>query len=260
MRETSIVHPAAAEGFAANASGYARGRPDYPDAIVGWLRDALGLRAGRRVVDVGAGTGLFTARLVETGADVVAVEPVDAMRERLAGRFPAVDAQAGTADALPLPDGSVDAIVCAQAFHWFANDAAMREFARVLRPGGSLGLVWNVRDESVPWVRKLTGIAAPHEGDVPRFHRGDWRRAFPAAGFGPLEESRFPHVHAGPPEAVVVDRFLSVSFIAALPPDAREAVARQLRELVATEPALAGRDVVAFPYETRAFRTVLTDG
>ncbi len=259
MNEPTI-HRAAADGFTANAAGYARGRPDYPEAIVGWLSGALGLAPGRRVVDLGAGTGKFTARLVATGADVIAIEPVDAMRGRLASAFPAVDARAGTAEALPLPDASVDAVVCAQAFHWFANDAAMRELARVIRPGGALGLVWNVRDESVPWVRKITDIATPHEGDVPRFHRGDWRRLFPAAGFGPLVESRFPHVHVGPAEAVVVDRFLSVSFIATLPDGMRADVERQLRDLVATDPALAGRDVVSFPYETRAFHAVRTSG
>ncbi len=261
MDDAPTIHRAAADGFTANASGYVRGRPDYPEAIVGWLRDALGLGPGRTVVDLGAGTGKFTVRLVETGADVIAVEPVDAMRERLVGDFPAVEARAGTAEALPLPDASVDAIVCAQAFHWFANAAALRECARVIRPGGALGLVWNVRDESVPWVRRITDIASPHEGDAPRFHRGDWRRVFPAAGFGPLETSRFRHVHVGPPEAVIVDRFLSVSFIAALPADVRAAVARQLRELVENDPALVGRAVVSFPYETLAYRAArIVDG
>ncbi len=146
------------------------------------------------------------------------------------------------------------AVVCAQAFHWFANAAATAEIARVVAPGGCLALVWNVRDESVPWVARLTELVRPYEGDAPRFHTGAWRRAFPAPGFEPLEEASFPHAHVGPPDVVIVERFLSVSFIAALPPDERAAVERRLRELIATEPALAGNERVAFPYRTVAFR------
>lgn len=253
---SSSLHDAASAGFTANAAGYARGRPDYPAALDGWLRDALGLRAGRTVVDLGAGTGKFLPRLQTTGATLIAVEPVDAMRARLVADHPSVDARAGTADALPLGDATVDAVVCAQAFHWFANTAALAEIARVLRPGGVLALIWNVRDASVRWVRALTEVVAPHEGDAPRYHKGDWRRVFPAAGFGPLEETRFAHAHVGSPEQVVVDRFLSVSFIAALPAPERAEVERRLRAVVAGEPALAGRDTIAMPYRTDAFRCV----
>lgn len=253
MPSDPTVHRAAAVGFEANAAGYARGRPDYPPALDRWLCDEVGLGPGRTVVDLGAGTGKFTSRLLATDADVIAIEPVDAMRVRLAADHPGVDARAGTAEALPLADASVDAVACAQAFHWFANRAATAELARVIRPGGVLALVWNVRDESVPWVHAITTIIEPFEGDAPRFHKGDWARVFPAAGFSPLRETRFPHVHRGPPEQVIVERFLSVSFIAALPDAQRADVARRLRALIDAEPALAGASEVAFPYETVAY-------
>ena len=107
-------------------------------------------------------------------------------------------------------------IVCAQAFHWFANPAALAEIHRVLKPGGMLGLIWNVRDESVAWVAALTRIMAPYEAGVPRYHSQEWRRLFPAEGFGPLRERHFPNSHSGPAEEVIVERILSVSFIAAL--------------------------------------------
>jgi SAM-dependent methyltransferase len=253
MPDAPAIHPAAACGFDAQAQAYARGRPDYPPALDAWLRDTLGLHAGRSVVDLGAGTGKFVPRLLATGARVTAIEPVAAMRAVLQADWPDVPALAGTAEAIPLPAASVDAVVCAQAFHWFANPTALAEIRRVLRPGGRLGLVWNVRDERVPWVARLTELVRPHEGDAPRYHRGDWRRLFPFEGFGPLHEAHFAHGHTGTPEQVIVERFLSVSFIAALPPAEHQAVAAQLRALIAGEPALAGHAAVTFPYDTAAF-------
>jgi len=248
------VHAAARQGFAKEAQAYARGRPEYPAALAGWLAGTLGLGPGRAAADVGAGTGKFTKLLAATGAGTVAVEPVDAMHAQIeAQRLPGVRAVAGTAQAIPLPDGALDAVVCAQAFHWFAGREALDEFHRVLRPGGRLGLVWNVRDESVDWVAALTAIITPFEGDAPRFHKGDWRRPFPHPGFGALVETRLPHEHVGPPQQVIVDRFLSVSFIAALPDAPRAQVRAQLEALVATHPALRGRETVRFPYTTLAF-------
>ncbi|SMF00288.1 Methyltransferase domain-containing protein [Tistlia consotensis] len=246
------VHRAAAEGFQAQATTYARGRPDYPPAVAGWLRDDLGLAAGGIVVDLGAGTGKFLPRLLATGATVLAVEPVAGMRAELTARHPEVEARACSADAIPLADASLDAVVCAQAFHWFANRRALAEIRRVLKPGGRLGLIWNVRDESVDWVAALTRILEPYEGDTPRFRSLDWS-LFPADGFGPLVERRYPQGHSGPAEQVILDRMLSVSFIAALPAEEREAVAAAIRRLIAATPALAGRAEVTFPYETRAY-------
>jgi len=255
--DKGAVHEAAQRGFSQEAGTYARGRPDYPAPLSDWLKNTLGLAAGRQVADVGAGTGKFTQLLAATGAQVTAVEPVDAMRARIdAMQWPNVRAVAGTAQALPLAGASQDALVCAQAFHWFAHRAALDEFQRVLRPGGRLGLVWNVRDESVDWVAALTAIVTPHEGDAPRYHRGDWRLAFPHPGFGALEEARFPHAHVGPPQQVIVDRFMSVSFIAALPEAGQAKVRAQIETLIATHPALRGRETVRFPYQTVAFHCV----
>jgi SAM-dependent methyltransferase len=249
---SSHVHDAAQRGYTSEASTYERGRPEYPVALDAWLRDTLRLGPGRHVADVGAGTGKFCRRLLATGADVVAVEPVDAMREQ-ASRIDGLRTLAATAQAIPLPEASLDAIACAQAFHWFASTQALDEFARVLRPGGRLGLVWNVRDESVDWVARITQIITPHEGDAPRFHRGDWRKPFPHAAFTPLQEAAFAHSHDGPPSVVIVDRILSVSFIASLDERGRAEVRAALEDLVATHPALRGQEVVRFPYRTLAF-------
>jgi ubiquinone/menaquinone biosynthesis C-methylase UbiE len=135
------VHVAAQQGFTSEAQAYARGRPEYPAALATWLQQGLQLGPGRTVADVGAGTGKFTKRLLATGADVVAVEPVDAMRAQIEVAWPGVRALPGTAAHLPLEGESMDAVVCAQAFHWFASHEALDEFHRVLKPGGKLGLV-----------------------------------------------------------------------------------------------------------------------
>ncbi|MCF4125877.1 class I SAM-dependent methyltransferase [Methylobacterium sp. SyP6R] len=246
----SDLHPAAAGGFSAGAETYARGRPDYPAALSAWLRETLRLEPGRSVADLGAGTGKFTRLLATTGADVTAIEPVDAMRAQLAASLPGVTARPGSAEAMPLADASLDALVCAQAFHWFSTKAALAEIRRVLKVGGRFGLVWNVRDDGTPWVAELTTIMNAHEGDAPRYHTGVWRGLFPAEGFGPLHEASFPHGHTGTPEQVILDRTLSVSFIAALPEAERAKVAQSVRDLIARTPELAGRDAVTFPYRT----------
>ncbi|HEX8802631.1 MAG TPA: class I SAM-dependent methyltransferase, partial [Acidimicrobiales bacterium] len=149
------VNPAAL-GFDANAGDYERGRPSYPAEAVALVVGRGGIGPGRRVLDLAAGTGKMTRLLLPTGADVVAVEPVAGMRaalERLAAASPGLEVLDGTAENLPLPDGSVDAVTVAQAFHWFDPPVALAEMRRVLRPGGHLFLVWNVRDREHDWVR-----------------------------------------------------------------------------------------------------------
>ncbi len=249
---TAKIHRIAAEGFSAGAANYVAGRPEYPPAIEAWLTHELGLESGKTVLDLGAGTGKFSRSLLATGAKVIAVEPVPAMMDQLVRQYPEIEARIGSADAIPLSDASVDAVVCAQSFHWFATPEALHEIHRLLKPGGALGLVWNVRDNNVKWVAALSRIMKPLEGDAPRFHSQKWRALFPAEGFGPLREKRFQNWHTGHPEQVIVERILSVSFIAALPPEGQERVKAELREVIATAPELAGKAEVTFPYETLA--------
>jgi SAM-dependent methyltransferase len=253
------IHHSAAQGYARNADVYVRGRPEYPEAVDAWLRETLGLGLGAKALDVGAGTGKFARRLHGLGADVQAVEPVAAMRDAFAKTLPEVPVHPGTAESLPFDPASFDALVCAQAFHWFPTRGAVAEFRRVLKTGGKLGLIWNVRDESVDWVAHLTGILRPYEGDTPRYASGAWRKAFPASGFGPLSEIRIPHGHTGPAEEVVVARMLSVSFIAALPEATRAEIAEAVRAVIARYPALRGKETVTFPYVTVCYSCVRTD-
>jgi SAM-dependent methyltransferase len=238
------IHRSAAVGYERAPAAYERGRPGYPEEAVAVLAERLGLGPGATVLDLAAGTGKLTCALAATGADVVAVEPVAEMRAALTG----VRALAGTAEEIPLEGGSVHAITVAQAFHWFRGEEALAEIHRVLRPRGGLGLVWNLRDESVPWVAELTRIMEPHRGDAPRAASGAWREAFERTVlFEPLEAATFRHVHELSVEGLVA-RVASVSFIAALPEPDRIRVLAEVREL-------ADGSTVELPYRTEVYWT-----
>jgi SAM-dependent methyltransferase len=247
------VHPAAAEGFARGAQTYVRGRPDFPPVVREWLRDDLDLHQGKVVLELGAGTGKFTTHLVATGARVIALDPVAQMLEQLTRKVSEATPLLGSAASIPLADHTVDAVVCAQSFHWFATATALAEMARVLKPGGVLGLIWNVRDQSADWVAALTRLIAPYEGNAPRYDHGEWRGVFPAQGFTPLIERRVAHGHTGSPEHVIIDRIASISFIAALEDAERARLIGRVRELIASTPSLAGREEVTFPYVTMVY-------
>jgi len=232
------VHPVAASGFDSGAAAYERGRPSYPAAAVDLVVEELGIGPGATVVDLGAGTGKWTRLLVERGPRVVAVEPVRGMRDELATAVPGVEVLDAPAESVPLPDGSVDVVTAAQAFHWFDAPAALAECARLLRPGGGLGLVWNERDESVPWVAELNAIMTGPRGGVPAYDEHvDWPAVVAADGrFTPLEH-RAVGSSQGMDEAKLVDRVSSTSYIAALTDERRAEVVAAVRELVAGFPA-----------------------
>lgn len=248
------VHPLA-EAFGTVADTYERARPDYPEAAVAWIVEVLRLGPGRRVADVGAGTGKLTRQLRPTGADLVAVEPVEGMRAYLAD-LDGVPAVAAVAERLPFRDASLDAIVAGQAFHWFDGAAALRDWHRVLRPGGRVGLVWNARDGSAAaWVAAVTRIVDRYAGTAPRHRREGWREAFDATDrFVPLQQRSFPHLQRLTPDEVV-DRYASTSFIAALDEERQAEALAAIRQVLATHPDTRGREQVVHPYRTDVFWT-----
>jgi SAM-dependent methyltransferase len=224
------IHSAAAEGFARSAAAYERGRPGYPPEALEWLRRRLRLGAERTVVDVAAGTGKLSRALAATGAEVLAVEPVAEMRALIG---PGISAVAGTAESLPLPDGSADAVTVGQAFHWFDGHAALREFHRLLRPGGAVALLWNRRLLEDPIHAQVDRLLAPHRGDVPAHRSEGWREALVRTPlFGPPEEREFPNAQVLDGEGLV-DRVGSTSFVAALPDAERERLLSEARALAA---------------------------
>jgi SAM-dependent methyltransferase len=249
----SDIHRSAAQGYAASAAKYVQGRPDYPAEVDDWLRSELALGPGKVVLDLGAGTGKFVPHLLQTGASVVAVEPIAAMLAQLVQLNRGVEAKQGSAETIPLAAASVDAVVCAQSFHWFANQDALAEIRRVLKPGGALGLIWNIRDERIAWVAELRRTFEPHAGDAPRFHTQAWRKVFPATGFDGFRERQFPHGHTGSPQHVILDRVLSTSFIAALSTAQRQRIAEDVWKLISETSELAGKTEVTMPYVTAAY-------
>jgi SAM-dependent methyltransferase len=249
------LHEAAAKGFAAGVDSYARGRPDYPRASLDCLAKELRLAPSSKVIDLGAGTGKLTAALSEiSGARITAVEPVEEMRRKCAALHPDLEIVPGTAEKLPFADASLDSVLVAQAFHWFRAEQAVAEIGRVLKPGGGLGMIWNVRDEGTPWVAALTNLIDPLEKGAPRYKTGSWRKPFETADspFSPLQCANFAHEQRTTREGVV-DRVASISFIAALPLEEKEKVRKQVRALLEGDPSLQGKVDFVFPYRTDVF-------
>lgn len=237
----------------AQAAAYVSGRPDYPVALDEWLRRELGLGQGKLVVDLGSGTGKFVPRLLAVGADVIAIEPSLPMRSQLTALFPHVDVREGRANAMPLADKSVDAVICAQCFHWFATDGALNEIRRVLKPGGRLGLVWNIRDTTTPWVARLIEIMAPYDLGTPDYESQHWRQVFATSGFSELTEHALANPQVGHPDRIIIDRVLSVGSIASLSQVIKDDVIAQVRRLIADTPELSGKAEVTFPNMTMAY-------
>ncbi|NES31382.1 methyltransferase domain-containing protein [Micromonospora terminaliae] len=243
-----MTDPTEALSFGAAAAEYDRFRPRYPEEALRWALE--GLEAPARVVDLGAGTGILTRGVLALDHQVVPVEPDPGMRAQLAAATPGTTALAGSAESVPLPDGSADAVLVGQAYHWFDREPAHAEIARVLRPGGTFAPIWNVRDERAAWVAELTRIA--HLGD----NAGDVTEKYADFGpaFTPVELGEFAHTTTLTPDEVV-GMLHTRSYWLTAPPAERERIDGDLRDLFATHPDLAGRVTVELPYRTFVLRS-----
>ncbi|WP_460710805.1 class I SAM-dependent methyltransferase [Nocardioides dilutus] len=239
--------PDYAHSFGAVADAYDRGRPTYPRQAAAWLT----ADAPVSVLELGAGTGKLTDQLVALGHDVHATDPDAAMLARLSERLPKVRTSQASAEEIPAGDRSYDVVVCAQAFHWFDLDKALPEIARVLKPGGRLSMVWNERDERVPWVRRLGAIIGTQE------QLRDPSGALEGTGlFGELEHAVF-RFRQQVDQHSIKDLVLSRSNIATLPPDQREA---KIAEVLALYGEYGrGMDGMQLPYGAHCYRTRVLD-
>ena len=257
------IHSTASRGFTAGADAYERSRPTYPPDAVSAIVERLGLGPGRTLLELGAGTGKLTRLLAPSGAEILAVEPVEAMRAKLADAVPGVQVAAGTAEAIGLPNASVDAVVVAQAFHWFDAIRALSEMHRVLRPGGRAALVFNRRDESVPWVRGIGDAARRAASGEPQVWDDAWRESLALCGlFGPWRSLAFRQVQRLTADGVV-ERIASVSYVAAASPEVRQGVLDEVRAVLAADPLTAGVPEIDLPYDTEvlwAERTTIEPG
>jgi ubiquinone/menaquinone biosynthesis C-methylase UbiE len=220
-----------ARSFDRAADEYERGRPGYAEEAI----DALGLPADSVVLDLAAGTGKLTRQLVPRFARVLAVEPLDRMRAQLERVVPGAEALVGTAESIPLEDDAVDAVFVAEAFHWFGTSAALDEIARVLRPGGTLAVLFNERDGELDppleqEVRDTLDELALKKPPEVTVSSGLWRTPFPGP-FEPLEEERFPHA-VERDRGDVLASIASWSVVAALPDDQRAVLLGKLGELI----------------------------
>lgn len=236
-----------ARSFGAVADAYDRGRPTYAADAATWLVGA----APATVLELGAGTGKLTHQLVELGHDVSASDPDKAMLTILARDLPDVAVSVSGAEEIPSPDASYDVVVVAQAFHWFDHERALPEIARVLKPGGRLALVWNERDERIPWVRKLGRVIGDQEQGT------DPRAVLAESGlFGEVEDESFKQWQLVDRESIV-DLVSSRSQVSTLDEEAREAVLREVLALY--DDYGRGMDGMQLPYVVRCFRTVVSD-
>jgi len=230
-----------ATSFGSVAGVYERARPGYPREAAIWLAGDA-----RRVVDLGAGTGKLTRELVALGYDVVAVEPLREMAEQLRAAVPGAVVVEGSAEAIPLLDGSADAVLAGQAFHWFDAPAALAEIARVLRPGGTLGLVWNARDDSEPWVARLSELIGSES---------EWDHSAPPeiaeSGLYEEVEDELFHHRQRLDRRTLLELVSSRSLAATMSPEDRSALLERVGDLY---DEIAGADGLVLPYVTHAFR------
>jgi SAM-dependent methyltransferase len=249
--------------FGAVAAAYAEHRPDYAEAAVRWALEPVRSRSPLRVLDLGAGTGKLTAILVRVGVDVTAVEPDGNMLAELRKGLPAVRSLRGSAEDIPVADGSADAVLVGQAMHWFDLNRALPEIARVLSAGGVAAALWNVDDDRVGWVAELADITRNSGGNT----LSDWEdrigrsrgERFAAVGAGlfrDLQAQQFPHGQRRTADSLL-DTIATHSAVLVMDEPERAALLARARDFLHGRPETSDREFV-LPMITATLRAVRT--
>ncbi len=236
-------------GFA-DGSSYNAARPDYPSVAIEHFVRTLGVHPSMHVLDLGAGTGIFTRQILPYVAKVTAVEPSASMRASLSAMTPGVDVFDGSDVAIPLDDGTVDVVFVAQAFHWFDAPRALQEIHRVLKPGGGLGLIWNERDESIPWVAELCR-AMRWDVHQPYKVGTDFSLPVAAGPFREVERVEFKHAQTLTREALY-RRVLTTSYISLMDDEQRDALMKDVAQVVERQAEPIDMPYVTSVYTARA--------
>lgn len=250
------IHPTAQQGFAntQHAQNYQHARPDYPEEMSKWLQQHLELSEHSTALDLAAGTGKFTARLIPLTPKIIAAEPVDAMRAIFKEKYPHINVINALSHQIQLPDQHFDAIFCAQAFHWFANIETLYEMKRLLKPKGDFILIWNDRDNNQAWVKALSEHLKPFEKDAPRFYTQQWQQVFAQQGiFEEVTTQQFHYAHVGTVDQVVIQRLLSSSFVKTWSSTAQAQLKQDLEDIVQDMLGKSEQDEIAFPYITHVY-------
>jgi SAM-dependent methyltransferase len=254
------LNPRVVKGFSAGAKAYERARPDYPEKAVRFVARTFDLGPGKIVVDVAAGTGKWTRQLVRTGARVVAVEPLPAMRRVFRLSVPGVPVRAGTAESTGLPPASVDLVTVAQAFHWFDVPAALREFRRILRPRGGLAIVWNSRQEGTGWRLRSQRLLDEYRPKAyGHFSGKGWRKGFTrASGFHRLRLWRYSHQQTLD-RPTIEDRYRSLSYISSMPLRKQKEFFERLGIILDEEATRSRSPKYTIPYKGQVYWSFLRD-
>ncbi|ORZ00960.1 S-adenosyl-L-methionine-dependent methyltransferase [Syncephalastrum racemosum] len=232
----------------------AQARPSYPAEAIDFIQTLV--PQGAKVLDLAAGTGIMTALLVNKGLDVVAVEPVDEMRAKLSADLPAARALKGTSWEIPVPDGSQEAVIVAQAFHWFDDIKSLREIHRVLKPNGYLILIWNMESRSSPWVAKLRDVYELYDGNAPQYRKGKWKDVFEIPETAelyrvPIQHQWFKNETLATKDKVM-KRVFSKSYMAILPEETKKSVADKMETILVPDNGFITNDqgFVRYPHDT----------
>ena len=235
--------------FGKRVGEYIAGRPEYPHELL----EALPTAGADLIVDLGAGTGKFTNLLAHAGSRIVAVEPDAHMAARVRrGQRHPITVVCALAEHLPLAKATADLICCATAFHWFDYPKSTAEIYRLLKPGRCLALIWNVRDDRVGWVARVSRLLDRYAGTTPRHSSGKWRVIFDDRRFSCVSQSAYPFTQPMPVTGIR-DRVLSTSFIAALPTEPQTRVCAEVEEVIGSDDALRTDQMIMFPYVSELY-------